>query len=112
MTKKLENVRGPELVHNKLMHKQYGIIALAGGKLHFGHFEMIRNTINKNMDAKETFAIWRVDPPWSKFEKKDRIYHFRNNMSSHYLLNYFLRACYSPWSRQKVRWWQRWYRTL
>jgi large subunit ribosomal protein L16 len=64
MTKKTELVRGPELIHNKLIHKQYGIVALSGGFLHHGHFEMIRNTINRNLDLKNTFAEWRVDPPW------------------------------------------------
>ena len=66
MTKKIEDMRGPELIHNKLIHKQYAIVALVGGNLKYGHFEMIRTTINRNLDANKSFAIWRVDPPWSK----------------------------------------------
>jgi large subunit ribosomal protein L16 len=68
MTKRIEDMRGPELIHNKFIHKQYGIVALAGGNLKYGHIEMIRTTINRNLDANKSFAIWRVDPPWSKFK--------------------------------------------
>lgn len=64
MTKRVADMRGPELVHNKLILKQYGIVALSGGELKYGHFEMIRNSINRNLDLKRSFAIWRVDPPW------------------------------------------------
>jgi large subunit ribosomal protein L16 len=64
MTKRLADIRGPELVHNKLIHKQYGIVALSGGNLTIGHFEMLRNTINRFMDLTKAFAVYRVDPPW------------------------------------------------
>lgn len=64
MTKRLADMRGPELVHNKLIHKQYGIVALSGGQLAYGHFEMLRMTINRNLDATRSFAVWRCDPPW------------------------------------------------
>lgn len=64
MPKKNEDLRGPELIHNKLIHKQYGIVALSGGNLLQGHLEMMRNTINKKLDFSRSFAIWRVDPPW------------------------------------------------
>jgi large subunit ribosomal protein L16 len=64
MTKRVRDMRGPELVHNKLIHKQYGIVALSGGELEFGHFDMIRNSINRKLDMTKTFAIWRVDSPW------------------------------------------------
>jgi large subunit ribosomal protein L16 len=56
-------MRGPELVHNKLIHKQYGIIALSGGSLKFGHYEMIRMAVNRMINQERAFAIWRVDPP-------------------------------------------------
>ena len=84
--------RGPELVHNTLIHKQYGIQvgdsrkilqsdfynglrcyhfqALDGGRLKWGHFEMIRQTINKKLDIKSMFAIYRVPPLWQPFYKK------------------------------------------
>ena len=64
MTKRVADMRGPELVHNKLIHKQYAIVALSGGQMEYGHFNMIRNTINFNFDMTKTFALWRVDPPW------------------------------------------------
>lgn len=36
MQKKLKFMRGPELVHNFLTHKQYGIQALGGGRMRLG----------------------------------------------------------------------------
>ena len=43
---------------------------MGGGQLKHGHFEMIRNTINKKLDETRCFAIWRVDPPWKPITKK------------------------------------------
>nr|CAG4648878.1 EOG090X0DE4 [Polyphemus pediculus] len=70
MAKRLELIRGPESVHTEYIHKQYGIVATCGGRLHSGHMEMIRMTINKKMDTSCMFAIWRVDPPWQPLTKK------------------------------------------
>lgn len=42
MQKRLILMRGPELVHNNLLHKQFGIVAMGGGRLRHGHYEMIR----------------------------------------------------------------------
>ncbi|XP_054257258.1 39S ribosomal protein L16, mitochondrial [Macrosteles quadrilineatus] len=70
MQKNLKFMKGPEEVHNKLIHKQYGIIALTGGRLKHGHFEMIRNTLGRKIDTKRMFLIWRVDPPWQPVTKK------------------------------------------
>lgn len=64
MPKRLADIRGPELVHNKLIHKQYGIVALSGGQLKYGHFEMMRTSFNRKLDLNKSFAVWRVDPPW------------------------------------------------
>jgi large subunit ribosomal protein L16 len=64
MKKRLADLRGPELIHNKLIHKQYGIVALSGGNMTFGHFEMLRNTLNRHLDLNKSFAVYRVDPPW------------------------------------------------
>lgn len=44
--------------------------ALNGGFLEWGHVEMIRNTISRNMDTTKTFAVWRIDPPWFPKTKK------------------------------------------
>lgn len=70
MTKRLIDIRGPELIRNKLIYKQFGIIALSGCYLKFGHLEMIRHIINKKMDTKRTFAVWGVDSPWKPVTKK------------------------------------------
>ncbi|KAI4481325.1 hypothetical protein M0804_009445 [Polistes exclamans] len=72
MQKKLRLMRGPELIHNTLLHKQYGIMALGGGRLKYGHFEMIRMTLIRNFEFKDMFAIWRVDPPWQPITKKSQ----------------------------------------
>ncbi|XP_017780026.1 PREDICTED: 39S ribosomal protein L16, mitochondrial [Nicrophorus vespilloides] len=70
MQKKLHLMRGPELIHNKLVHKQYGIMALGGGRLRFGHLEMLRLTIGRKMDTNRMFAVWRIDAPWQPVTKK------------------------------------------
>ncbi|XP_053672262.1 39S ribosomal protein L16, mitochondrial [Anopheles nili] len=70
MQKKLKWMRGPEMVHNSLVHKQYGIIATGGGRLRWGHFEMLRLTIGRKMDTSRMFAIWRVEAPWQPVTKK------------------------------------------
>jgi large subunit ribosomal protein L16 len=70
MPKQLIDMRGPEPTHTLLRHKQYGIRALQGGQLHHGHFEMIRNGINRKLDEARMFAVWRVDPPWKPITKK------------------------------------------
>ncbi|KAK2583326.1 hypothetical protein KPH14_009328 [Odynerus spinipes] len=70
MQKKLKLMRGPEEVHNNLLHKQYGIIATTGGRLKYGHFEMIRMTLVRKVDYNRIFAIWRVDAPWQPVTKK------------------------------------------
>ncbi|KOB78969.1 39S ribosomal protein L16, mitochondrial, partial [Operophtera brumata] len=70
MQKRLRYMRGPELLHNSLQLKQYGIVATGGGRLRFEHFEMIRLTVARHLDQKIMFAIWRVDPPWQPVTKK------------------------------------------
>ncbi|XP_055709888.1 39S ribosomal protein L16, mitochondrial [Phlebotomus papatasi] len=70
MQKRLRLMRGPELVHNKLIHRQYGILALGGGRLKWNHFEMMRMGIGRQIDVNRMFAIWRVDPPWQPVTKK------------------------------------------
>ena len=63
MQKRLRLMRGPETVHDKLLHKQYAIIAMGGGRLKWGHFEMLRLGIGRKMDVNRMFAIWRIDAP-------------------------------------------------
>lgn len=68
--RRLYDMQGPELVHNQLIYKQYGIIALCGGQLHPGHLNMIRQVINKGLDIQRMFAVWRIDPPWKAITSK------------------------------------------
>lgn len=70
MQRRLYDMRGPETVHNTLMYKQYGIMALTGGELNPSHLQIIRSVINKHMDEKKMFAVWRIDPPWKPLTKK------------------------------------------
>jgi len=70
MPKQLIDMRGPESTHTFLLHKQYGIRALQGGQLHHGHFEMVRNTINRKLDESRMFAVWRIDAPWKPITHK------------------------------------------
>lgn len=48
----------------------YCVQALGGGRLRFGHFEMIRLTIGRKMDTSRMFAIWRLDAPWQPVTRK------------------------------------------
>jgi len=61
---------GPERIHNQLIYRQYGIIALGGGALKGEHFDIIRNRINKYTDFERFFAVWRLDPPWKPKSKR------------------------------------------
>ncbi|CAL8074837.1 unnamed protein product [Orchesella dallaii] len=70
MQKNLKFMRGPELVHTDFIHGQYGIVAQAPGRLVHGHYEMLRLTIGRKIDASRMFAIWRIDPPWQPVTKK------------------------------------------
>jgi large subunit ribosomal protein L16 len=70
MPKNLIDIRGPEEVHTFLVHKQFGIRALQGGNMHHGHFEMVRNGINRKMEESRMFAIWRIDAPWKPITRK------------------------------------------
>ncbi|ESO08428.1 hypothetical protein HELRODRAFT_74919, partial [Helobdella robusta] len=70
MPKQLIDIRGPEDTLTYLLHKQYGIRALQGGQLRFGHFEMMRSGINRKMNESRCFALWRIDNPWKPITKK------------------------------------------
>ncbi|KAM7537128.1 hypothetical protein Aperf_G00000074313 [Anoplocephala perfoliata] len=58
------DIRGPETINHLLRHRQYGIQALEGGELLNGHLDMIRNTINRKINEKRMFAVWRIPGPW------------------------------------------------
>lgn len=71
MQKRLILMRGPEQEHNtKLLHKQYGIMALQGGRIKYQHIELARLHIGKKMDTNRMFAIWRIAEPWQPLTKK------------------------------------------
>ncbi|XP_030024742.1 39S ribosomal protein L16, mitochondrial [Manduca sexta] len=70
MQKRLRYMRGPEPVHTTLQLKQYGVVALSGGRMAIPHFEMARLVVARKLDMKRMFAIWRVDPPWQPITKK------------------------------------------
>ncbi|VDO00403.1 unnamed protein product [Rodentolepis nana] len=58
------DIRGPETINHLLRHNQFGIQALEGGELLIGHLDMIRNTINRKINEKRMFAVWRIPGPW------------------------------------------------
>lgn len=63
---------GPERIHNQLIYKQFGIIALGGGALRGAHYDVIRDRINKYTDFERFFAVWRIDPPWKPKSQKSQ----------------------------------------
>ncbi|CDS42082.1 39S ribosomal protein L16 mitochondrial [Echinococcus multilocularis] len=64
------DLRGPETVNHLLNHSQFGIQALEGGELLIGHLDMIRATVNRKIDEKRMFAVWRVPGPWKPKTRK------------------------------------------
>lgn len=70
MQKRLKLMRGPDSLHNFLLHKQYGIQAECGGRLRWGHYEMLRLSIGRKLDTDRMFAFWRIDPPWQPLTRK------------------------------------------
>jgi len=63
-TKELWRMMGEETVHNDLTLGQYGIVALTGGMVKHKNFEVIRMTVGKKVNGKDSFAIYRIDPPY------------------------------------------------
>ncbi|NXV05811.1 RM16 protein, partial [Cettia cetti] len=68
--RRLRDIRGPSQVATDFTQGQYGILALGGGYLHWGHFEMIRLTIGRSIDPKSMFAVWRVPAPSKPVTRK------------------------------------------
>lgn len=68
--KKLRDIQGPAKSDNTFSDGQYGIVALGGGYLHWGHMEMMRLTINRRMDPSRTFALWRIKAPYKPITRK------------------------------------------
>lgn len=72
MPKRLDFMRGPELVHNKIIYGEYGVQALQGGRMRSQHFDSVRLQVIRKMNDKKSFALWRVDPPWQSVTKKSQ----------------------------------------
>ncbi|XP_062383680.1 39S ribosomal protein L16, mitochondrial [Sardina pilchardus] len=69
--KRLKDIQGPTKGADKFTEKgQYGIVALGGGFLHWGHIEMMRLTINRRMDPRTAFANWRINAPYKPITRK------------------------------------------
>jgi len=62
--KELYRIQGEELVHNKLLLGQFGIVAVSGGQMNHKHFDILRMEISKYLKPNHSFGIWRVDPPY------------------------------------------------
>ncbi|XP_043092621.1 39S ribosomal protein L16, mitochondrial [Puntigrus tetrazona] len=68
--KKLRDIQGPAKSGTTFRDGQYGIVALGGGYLQWGHMEMMRLNINRRMDASRTFAVWRIKAPHKPITRK------------------------------------------
>lgn len=44
--------------------------AMGGGYLRWGHFEMMRLTINRHLNPRTMFAVWRVPAPYKPITRK------------------------------------------
>lgn len=68
--KKLWDIRGPAQSATNFTVGNYGILAMGGGYIHWGHIEMMRLTINRKMDSRTTFARWRINSPYKPITRK------------------------------------------
>ncbi|KAM6942852.1 large ribosomal subunit protein uL16m [Xenentodon cancila] len=68
--KKLWDIQGPARTANTFVTGQYAIVAMGGGYLHWGHFEMMRLTINRKMNSRTTFTRWRINAPYKPITRK------------------------------------------
>ncbi|XP_056387712.1 39S ribosomal protein L16, mitochondrial isoform X1 [Hyla sarda] len=66
----LKDIRGPALHSLEFNEGQYGILALGGGYLHWGHFEMMRLTLNRKFDPRTTFSNWLIEAPHKPITRK------------------------------------------
>jgi len=68
--KRLSDIQGPANAGNDFTTGEYAIVAMGGGFIHWGHIEMIRLTVNRQMDPRTTFARWRVSGPYKPITRK------------------------------------------
>lgn len=69
-SRRYADIRGPELINNDLIYGQFGIMAVSGVHLTINHINLIRDVINKHLDVKKMFAVWRIESPWKPISKK------------------------------------------
>ncbi|CAI9576011.1 unnamed protein product [Staurois parvus] len=70
MPKNLRDIRGPATEGRDFREGEFGILALGGGYLHWGHFEMMRLTLNRKFNARTTFSLWMVEAPNKPITRK------------------------------------------
>ncbi|KAM3913829.1 large ribosomal subunit protein uL16m [Leptodactylus fuscus] len=70
VSKNLKDIRGPAQKGREFQEGQYGILALGGGYLHWGHFEMMRLTLNRKFDPRTTFSNWLIEAPSKPITRK------------------------------------------
>lgn len=68
--KNLRDIRGPSTEATEFTEGQHGILALGGGYLRWGHFEMMRLTINRHLNPRTMFAVWRIPAPYKPITRK------------------------------------------
>uniref|UniRef100_A4IHQ9 Large ribosomal subunit protein uL16m n=1 Tax=Xenopus tropicalis TaxID=8364 RepID=A4IHQ9_XENTR len=68
--KNLKDIRGPAKEGREFEEGEYGIVALGGGYLHWGHYEMMRLTLNRTLSPRTTFSRWLVAPPHKPVTRK------------------------------------------
>ncbi|KAJ7344201.1 hypothetical protein JRQ81_000151 [Phrynocephalus forsythii] len=68
--KNLRDIYGPSQEATEFTEGQYGIMALDGGYLRWEHTEMMRVAINRHLNTKTMFALWRFPPPSKPITRK------------------------------------------
>jgi len=71
-TRMLGEMRGPELVHNKLQYGDYGVQVILSGRITHSDSEKIRMIIVRQMDERNMFAYWRVNSLWQSVTRKGK----------------------------------------
>ncbi|XP_055862975.1 39S ribosomal protein L16, mitochondrial-like [Biomphalaria glabrata] len=70
MMRDLHQMRGPELIQNKLLYGNFGLQAVTGGRISHKDTEAVRQIIVKQMDERYMFAVWRFNHLWQAVSRK------------------------------------------
>lgn len=68
--KDLRQYLGEETVHNTLVLKQFGVVAVSGGRFKHNHFEFMRAKVGRYVEEGRSFAMYRIDAPHKPFTSK------------------------------------------